>query len=146
MSFWAELRRRKIFKAGAAYAVYALTSKALLAHQKTDLVTAVLFSMGALILAPILFVGDLTWLETGSGLLAALHLGLAATALAYILFTRGLERVPVASAVTLSLAEPVTASLLGVFLLGERLGGSGIIGICLILAGFLLMILAPEEK
>lgn len=132
--------------AGASYAVYALTSKALLANQPPDLVTAVLFSMGALFLLPVLFTGQLSWLGTASGLLAALHLGLLATALAYILFTRGLQKVAVASAVTLSLAEPVTAALLGLFLLGERLTGIGIIGICLILAGFLLMILAPNPK
>jgi DME family drug/metabolite transporter len=132
--------------AGAAYAVYALASKALLAEQSPDLVTAVLFSLGALFLLPILFTGNLAWLQTGSGLIVALHLGLIATALAYILFTRGLQRVPVASAVTLSLAEPLTAATLGIFLLGERLTATGLIGISLIVTGFILMMLAPKPK
>ena len=132
--------------AGTAYAVYAHSSKTLLADQSPDLVTAVLFFSGALLLLPILFIGDLSWLQVGNGLVVALHLGLMATALAYILFTRGLQIVPVASAVTLSLAEPLTASLLGVFLLGERLNTSGILGISLILASFVLMTLAPKPK
>ncbi len=125
--------------AGAAYAVYAHTSKTLLAEQSPDLVTAVLFSLGALLLLPILFVSNLSWLHTGNGFVVALHLGLIATALAYILFTRGLQLVPVGSAVTLSLAEPLTASLLGVLLLGEQLDLIGIVGITLILAGFVTM-------
>jgi len=132
--------------AGAAYAVYAYTSKLLLAEHAPDLVTAVLFSLGALFLLPILLVGDLSWLLAGNGLLAALHLGLVATALAYILFTRGLQLVPVASAVTLSLAEPLTAAVLGIFLLKERLAWPGILGICLILAGLVLLAIASRSK
>lgn len=132
--------------AGAAYAVYALSSKALLAEHAPDLVTAVLFSLGALFLLPILFTGNLHWLQSGSGLIVALHLGLIATALAYILFTRGLQLVPVTSAVTLSLAEPLTAAMLGLFLLGERLVFAGIAGITLIVAGFILMTLAPRPN
>jgi DME family drug/metabolite transporter len=132
--------------AGAAYAVYAHSSKVLLINQAPDLVTAVLFSMGALFLLPILFIGDLSWLQSSSGLIVAVHLGLVATALAYILFTRGLQLVSVSAAVTLSLAEPLTASLLGIFLLDERLDLVGIIGITLVLVGFMLMILAPRPK
>lgn len=132
--------------AGAAYAVYAHASKRLLAEQPPDLVTAVLFSLGAIFLLPVLFLGDLKWLSTGSGFLVALHLGLVATALAYILFTRGLRIVPVSSAVTLSLAEPLTAALLGIFLLKEQIAPTGVIGICLIMAGLTLLAIASEPK
>lgn len=132
--------------AGAAYAVYAHSSKRLLDQQSPDFVTAVLFSLGALLLLPILFVGDLSWLQSVKGLTVALHLGLIATALAYIFFTRGLQLVPVASAVTLSLAEPLTASLLGVFLLGEALTVYVVVGISLMLAAFALMTFDPKTK
>jgi DME family drug/metabolite transporter len=132
--------------AGACYAVYAHTSKSLLENQPPDLVTAVLFSLGAVLLLPVLFVSELNWLSETRGLLVALHLGLVATALAYILFTRGLVQVPVSSAVTLSLAEPLTAALLGVFLLKEQLSLQGFFGVSLILAGLALLAIASRSK
>ena len=42
-------------------------------------------------------------------------------------------------AATLTLAEPVTAALLGVSLLGERLGGGGALGAALVLGGLLVL-------
>lgn len=132
--------------AGAAYAVYAHASKALLAEQSPDLVTAVLFSLGAVFLLPVLFVGELDWLLNSRGMLVALHLGLIATALAYILFTRGLQSVPVSTAVTLSLAEPLTAALLGVLVLKEQLTLPGVLGICFLLAGLALITIASGSK
>jgi DME family drug/metabolite transporter len=132
--------------AGAAYAVYAHSSKALLAEHTPDLVTAVLFSLGAVFLLPVLFISDLSWLSTGRGLMVALHLGLVATALAYILFTRGLQRIPVSSAVTLSLAEPLTAALLGILLLRERLTFPGLIGISLLLTGLFYLLAFNRKK
>jgi DME family drug/metabolite transporter len=49
-------------------------------------------------------------------------------------------------AVTLSLAEPVTAALSGFFVLGERVEKAGILGISLIFAGLILLTLDPKEK
>ncbi len=121
--------------AGASYAVYTIASKALLAHQLPDAVTAVAFFGGALLLAPLLFVVDLSWLLEPRGLLVALHLGLPATALAYWCYIRGLLTVPAASAVTLALAEPVTAALLGVIVIGERLSGPAWLGVALVASG-----------
>ena len=69
--------------------------------------------------------------------------GLIATAAAYVLFSRGLQVVPVATAVTLSLAEPLTAATLGVILLGERLTLPVILGVVAILSG--LAVLAFSE-
>ncbi|MFZ0544216.1 MAG: EamA family transporter, partial [Candidatus Promineifilaceae bacterium] len=108
--------------------------------------TAVLFFLGAVLLLPILLVSDLSWVLTSNGLLVALHLGLIATALAYILFTRGLQGVPVSSAVTLSLAEPLTAALLGIFLLKEELSGATVLGICFILVGLFLLPMVEGSK
>ena len=45
------------------------------------------------------------------------------TALAYVLFARGLGRLSAATVTTLVLAEPLVATLLGVAVLGERLDG-----------------------
>jgi DME family drug/metabolite transporter len=68
-----------------------------------------------------------------------LHLGLVTVSLAYNLFALGLSRVPVATAATLTLAEPLTAGLLGVFLLGEPLTPLAGLGILLIFTGLALV-------
>ena len=121
--------------AGGAYATYTVAGKRLLEEHPPDATMAVVFCLGAVFLLPLLLVADLSWLTQPQGVAVALHLGLIATAAAYTLFARGLMAVPVATAVTLSLAEPLTASTLGVVLLGERLTASAILGIGLLFGG-----------
>jgi DME family drug/metabolite transporter len=126
--------------AGAVYAAFSLVSKDLLERHPVEQVMAAVFGLGALMLAPLLagllaLGHSLAWLADPRGALAVLHLGVLATALAYILFGLGLRRTPLAHAVTLSLAEPLTAGLLGVLLLGEPVSLAGGLGIALIFAG-----------
>lgn len=122
--------------AGASYAVFALGSKRLLdAGQRIEAVMAWCFAGGAVLLVPVLFLGDLGWLREGRGVAMALWLGLVPTALAYLLFAAGLRRLPAREVATLTLAEPMTATVLGVLVLTERPGPVAIIGIALVLAG-----------
>jgi DME family drug/metabolite transporter len=125
--------------AGATYALYTIASKDLLRVQPPDAVTAVAFFGGALLLAPLLFFVDLTWLAQPRGVGVALHLGLVTIALAYMLYIRGLMTLPTATAVTLALAEPLTAATLGVFVLGERLTLPALLGMALIFAGLIVL-------
>jgi len=130
--------------AGASYAGYTLAAKRLLERgDPPPWAMAHAFAGGALLLGPILLLGDTAWLATGQGLALVGFLGAVPTALAYLLFARGLRRLPAAETATLTLAEPVTAALLGLALLGERLTGLGTIGIGLVLAGLLLLGRAP---
>jgi DME family drug/metabolite transporter len=99
----------------------------------------------AVLLAPLLLVADLSWLAQPRGLAVALHLGLVATAAAYILFARGLMAIPVAAAVTFSLAEPLTAGNLGVVLLGEQPTTSAVLGTGLIFGGLVLLSLGGRR-
>jgi DME family drug/metabolite transporter len=125
--------------AGLSYAVYAVSSKDLLAGRSPDVVMAAVFSLGALFLLPVLLTSDLGWLAQPRGLAVALHLGLVATALAYLLFGRGLSAIAVATAVTLTLAEPLTAATLGIVILDERLTTLAILGVGLLFAGLALL-------
>jgi DME family drug/metabolite transporter len=125
--------------AGVAYATYAVTGKGLLEDRSPDAVMAVVFCLGALFLSPLLLMADLKWMTAPRGLAVALHLGLIATATSYTLFARGLRVVPVATAVTLSLAEPLTAATLGLVVLGERLTGSALLGVGLLFSGLALL-------
>ena len=105
---------------------------------------AILFGGGALLLVPVAALHPLGWLATLRGGLVALHLGLVATAAAYLLFAAGLHRISVARAATVSLAEPLTAAILGVALLGERLTTAGLAGAAVLLAG-LALLAAPSR-
>lgn len=125
--------------AGGAYATFSLASKGLLERQPSEVVMAVVFCLGALLLSPLLLTQDLRWLAQPAGVLVIVHLGLFATALAYLLFGEGLRRIALAAAVTLSLAEPLTAGSLGVLLLGETLSLQAGLGIALIFAGLGLL-------
>ena len=98
-------------------------------------VTAVVCSLAALLLLPVLFIGDIRWLAQPRGMAVALHLGIVATAAPYFLFARGLLTIPVAHAVTYTLAEPLTAGMLGILALGEQLSFAAICGIGCILSG-----------
>jgi DME family drug/metabolite transporter len=131
--------------AGASYAVYALTSKTLLAARPPDVVVAVVFCGGALMLAPALLFANLAWLAQPGGWLVALHLGLLATATAYALFARGLVLIPVATAVTLTLMEPLTASVLGMVVLGEQLTLWAALGVLLLLGGLAILVVAHHS-
>lgn len=107
--------------AGAGYALYATCAKTLLRTSPPLTVMAAAFAGGAVLLLPVAARSDLGWLAEPGGLLVALHLGIVTTAIAYALFGRGLALVPTTTAATLSLVEPVTASALGMVVLGERL-------------------------
>ena len=121
--------------AGASYAVYAFALQHLARAASADHVAATVFTGAAIVLLPTLLVGDGGPLLTGRGALMAAHLGLVATTLSYAFFTRGVRDTPVATATLLSLAEPLTAVVLGVAVVGEDLTGPAAVGVALLLAG-----------
>ncbi len=128
---------------GAGYATYTIVAKRLLrlGHEPIP-VMGVSFGLGAVLLLPVLVLGDTAWLRTGDGLALVLYLGIVPTALAYVLFARGLRQLDASEVTTLVLAEPLTATLLGAIVLDERVGAAGAVGACLVLAG-LVVLAAP---
>ena len=132
--------------AGFSYASYALAIKMLLPGRSPEDVTAVIFCLGAVFLSPLLFGADLSWLGQINGWLLMLHLGILATALSYWLFASGLKTVAASTAMTLSLAEPLTAAILGIVVVGERLAFIDAIGLLLILSALLLLILPSRGE
>ncbi|MCA9972272.1 MAG: EamA family transporter, partial [Anaerolineales bacterium] len=124
--------------AGGCYAVYVVASKGL-AERPSLPTQAAIFTAGSLLLLPLLFAVDLTWLAAPRARLMVLHLGVVTIGVAYVLFANGLRRLPAATAATLSLAEPLTAGLLGTRLLGERLPPIALAGLALLFAGLALL-------
>src|SRR5688572_21280511 len=108
--------------AGATFAVIANVQRRLL-DEGWDPFTVV-GSMGAssaVLSALVLPFVDLAWLATPAGVVMALWLGIATISIAYVMFTWGLGGLTAATAATLTLGEPLTASVLGIAVLGERL-------------------------
>lgn len=125
--------------AGATYALYATATKMLLERHDSVAVAAMAFGGGAILLLPVLATSDLGWLARPSGVIAALELGVVATTLAYLLFTRGLARLPVSWGATLSLAEPLTATVLATLVLHEALAPAQAAGATLVAAGLVAL-------
>jgi DME family drug/metabolite transporter len=125
---------------GLGYAVYATVASYLITRGADDrAVMAALFGGAAMLLLPVLLAGSPGWLLTWRGAAVTIYLGAFTTAFGYVLYARGLRTTPVATATTLTLAEPAVAALLGLAVLGERLGGVAVAGLVL-LAGSLLLL------
>lgn len=119
--------------AGAAYATYVIAARQLARQGDTIGSTTIIFAIAAVLLLPLLATDELGWVATPAGALTAIHLGILATAVAYLLFAKGLETTRSTTATTLTLGEPVTAALLGVIALGERPPPLGWAGFALVL-------------
>lgn len=132
--------------AGLAFALYAIASKRVLESLEAVPAVAVIFSVAALLLMPSLLFFDVTYILNPADAGIIIYLGAATTSLAYILFSRGLKRIPSSSAVTLSLAEPLTASVLGVLVVGEVLSGLSWSGVVLLLGGILILTLGKKKN
>ena len=78
-------------------------------------------------------------LSDGRGLAGALGLAVIATALPYLLYTKGLEGVESGKASIIANVEPVVGALVGVFVFGETLSVWVILGIACVLGGVLLL-------
>ena len=131
--------------AGLLFAFYTLVNKDVLDKVDPVPAVAVIFSMSAIMLMPFLFLFETEGLMTGRGISVVLYLGIVTTSVAYILFSAGLKRIPSSSAVTLSLAEPLTAAILSVIVVGERLTGTSWMGIAMLLGGILVLTLSGRK-
>jgi drug/metabolite transporter, DME family len=67
-----------------------------------------------------------------------LYLGVFVTGLAYLLYGWGLRSIGTSTAVTLTLAEPVTAAIFAVLILDERLEWFGWLGAGVVVVGLVV--------
>ncbi|WP_404430032.1 EamA family transporter [Sutcliffiella horikoshii] len=126
--------------AGLSFAVYAIVSRDLVGKFPSLSIVAVVFTLSAAFLAPFMFVFEMSWIADVRGWSIVLYLGVMTTGVAYFLFGKGLTYVSSSTAVTLALAEPLTAALFGVFLLGENLNATSWVGMVLLMLGIGLLI------
>ncbi|MBB3036417.1 DMT family transporter [Hoyosella altamirensis] len=130
--------------AGLAYACYTVLARLLLLNGVPgETIVASLFVIAAVLLVLTQLGEDFSWVFTSDALVAALWLGVAATAIPYFLWIKGLASVTAASAATVTLAEPLVAALLAVTLLAEPLTVLGAAGVAAIIAGMVLIARSP---
>jgi DME family drug/metabolite transporter len=126
--------------AGACFAVIANAQRRLLdAGWDPFTVVGAMGASSAILFAVVLPFVDVSWIATPSGIVVALWLGLATISVAYVLFTWGLSGLTAATAATLTLGEPLTASVLGIVVLGERLSVLAILGLVVLAVGLALL-------
>ena len=127
---------------GLTYAAYTLLNKPLVERASAATVNLAVFGTAAVLSLPAAAVlgGPLalsagTWVTVG-------YLGLVATGLAYLLFTSALRYISGATGVTLALAEPVTAFVLAVVVVGESPSLLSVAGLVAVLSGLLIVVWA----
>ena len=121
--------------ASAGFAALTLISATPVPGLSDETVTGLGFTAGGLILLPLAAVtGGLAFRPTLAALGWLTALAVGPTALAYTLYFRGLRQAPASTGALLSLLEPLTATVLSVAFLGNRLSLAGIAGAVLLAA------------
>ncbi len=133
--------------AGAGYGTYTVVTKGQLERGATpEGVMAAGFASAGVLLLPVLFIAGPAFLAEPGGLALALYLGAIPTALAYVLFARGLRHLSSGETATIVLAEPVTAAALGMTVLDEQPGALALVGAGLVLAGLAVLALPGRKR
>lgn len=132
--------------AGASYALYAVGGKALMERGwASERVMGSLFGLAAVVSLPVLLWAGAGWVLTPTGAALAVWLGVVTTAVAYLLFGWGLARLATVTVATLTLAEPLAATLLGLLVLHERLTVASAAGLVLIAVGLAVVSVPPRR-
>ncbi|KQR66432.1 hypothetical protein ASF89_04915 [Frigoribacterium sp. Leaf172] len=133
--------------AGLAYAVYTDTAGRLMrdGHPSRGSMAAQ-FGVGALLLLPVLLLTGAPLLQSTASVGVAAYLALGPMFVAYLAFGRGLRTVTGSRATTVTLLEPVVATLLAVLVVGERLSPLGWLGVALVLAGVVAVAVARPGR
>ena len=145
--------------AGLGYAMYAQTTSSLIELKLSSTIAlAAQFGVAAIILTPfmifkVLAGSEMAWMWSASGAAMLLHLGVLTAGVAYMLYGWGLRVLPVSSAVSITLVEPLTAAGAAFVVLGERLSASGLIAGVVVLIGLVVLTFerqpspqAPQEN
>jgi DME family drug/metabolite transporter len=132
--------------AGAAYALYTYaSSRAIRSGEPARGVMGAMFGLGAVLLLPVLVLTGAPLLQSWSSVAIAGYLAVGPMFAAYLLFGIGLRTVRSSSATTITLLEPVVATILAVLVVGERLAPVGWMGLILVFSGLAILLTARRE-
>lgn len=95
--------------------------------------------LSALMALPWLLTGDISWIFSLRGMICIFFLSVLTTILPFSLFAKGIRKITLGKAYTLSLSEPMTAWMLSTLLLGERLSLIGSVGVFILFSGIITL-------
>ena len=131
--------------AGAAYALYSWVAHRLMrAGVPSRAAMGVVLGVGGVLLLPVLAATGAPLVASWGNAAVGVYLALVPMFGGYLLFGRGLARVPASTATTLTLLEPAVAAVLAVLVVGERLPAAGWAGVGLVTA-CLVVLTAPAR-
>ena len=129
--------------AGAAYALYTYASGKVITDPRrphdSRAVMGAMFGVGALLLSPVLVIFGAPILQDPASVAISLYLVVGPMFIAYLLFGFALGTIRSSAATTITLIEPVVATILAVVVVGERLSALGWIAVVLIVGGVFVM-------
>lgn len=127
------------FVAAMILAAFVVSSRVLASHDHGKIV-AVGFGCGAMVLAPFAAVAAAQMeVFTTAAALWLLYMGVVPTAIAYVLYFRGMRTTSATAASALTLVEPLTATVLALLLFHVSMGLDAVIGgVCLVASAGLL--------
>ncbi|MBQ2614875.1 MAG: DMT family transporter [Clostridia bacterium] len=133
---------------GIAYSAYNILTKIQM-RRKSNPISATLYcfifmAIFALSVANPMEMVQLTMQKPAVILPLMVGVGVCTSVLPYFLYTLALKEIPVGTASTLSIVEPMAATLMSVWFLGEKIGIFSLCGIVLILGAVFL--LGKSEK
>ncbi len=131
--------------AGLSYALYTYaSSRAIRTGQAPRGVMGGMFGLGAIALVPVLLLFGAPLLQSAQSIGIAAYLAVGPMFVAYLLFGAGMRTMNSSTATTITLLEPVVATLLAVLVVGERLELGGWAGLFLILIAVTVLATARQ--
>jgi len=137
--------------AGLAYALYTYASSRAIHSAVPDVdgrppasngAMGAMFGIGAVLLLPVLLVTGGPLLQSWTSVGIAGYLAVGPMFVAYLLFGIGLRSIRSSSVTTITLLEPVVATVLAVVVVGERLAPVGWVGLACVLLGLGVLVTA----
>ena len=133
--------------AGLSYALYTYcSSRAIRSGQRARGVMGGMFGLGAVVLLPVLLVTGAPLLQSVPSVALTAYLAIGPMFIAYLLFGIGMRTMRSSTATTITLLEPFVATLLAVFVVGERLDVVGWVGLALILLSVTVLATASQPS
>ena len=133
--------------AGLTYAGYSWAARRLIEsgiHSKSSM--SGLFGCAALLLLPSLwFTGD-NLFSSSTNALVSLYMAIIPMFLGYLLFGFGLNYIDASKATLITLIEPLVATVLAVFIIGEKFKVIGWVGVALVSLCLLMQTIKPQKK
>jgi DME family drug/metabolite transporter len=133
--------------AGLTYAGYSWAARRLIesgVHSKSSM--SGLFGCAALLLLPSLwFTGD-NLFSSSTNALVSLYMAIIPMFLGYLLFGFGLNYIDASKATLITLIEPLVATILAVFIIGEKFKFIGWIGVALVSLCLLIQTIKPQNQ